>query len=524
MFSVILVDDEKAILQLIKKLIEVPDIEILGEYQSGTDAYDAIIKKQPDLVIADIYMAGISGIELIKRSKEKCPNTDFVIISGYRNFDDAYNAVQSGVKGYLLKPIKKSELNNLLLKLKENKITNTRLKQTNNNMSEASFIKQKYIHKNKIANAILSRSFDDFDNLNIMTGVKMCVAALKLDYKTFSNETLLEQFSDKISDYLKNTVKYIDYTIIEEYCYYIIVVDEKNEYANWEKSISSFIVRESYLYDFIKITFAIGEYVYNTSQLLQSYNSLQCVLDSRININSSKVLQYCSLPKQWRERKKINLVIKDFVWLEKIFEIHKFDSVDMSTEIFIDKYIMSDKNIGDYGNLYAFSNDYFNIVKEVLKSVTTEFGFIPIEPYEYKKSINNCVNADDIKQILIRYMMDNVNKYIEDQATAVSKPISIVKEYIQENYFRTIKLEEIASIVFLNSSYLCRLFKQQTGQTITEYITAVRIENAKKVLRESQKSIIDVSQSVGYMDVRHFSKQFIKNVGISPSKYRKLYR
>ena len=110
MLSVFIVDDEQAIINLIHNLIECPDVAIVGEARNGVDAYEMSCDLRPDVVITDIYMPGLDGIELIEKVRETCNDIEFVIISGYRNFKDAYSALKFGVREYLLKPIKKKEL------------------------------------------------------------------------------------------------------------------------------------------------------------------------------------------------------------------------------------------------------------------------------------------------------------------------------------------------------------------------------------------------------------------------------
>ena len=121
MIKVLIADDEIKVCQLIKNLVPWEEIglELIGFANNGINAIEMIVKEKPDIVITDIRMPGYDGIELIKRAKEFNPNINFIIVSGYRHFDYAHNAIKYGVGDYLLKPLKKNELINTLNKMVE---------------------------------------------------------------------------------------------------------------------------------------------------------------------------------------------------------------------------------------------------------------------------------------------------------------------------------------------------------------------------------------------------------------------
>ena len=121
MLSVVLADDENKILLLLQKLIDWESLGyvIAGTANDGLRALELVREKQPDLLITDVRMPGRSGIELIQRAKDLQPNLHFIIISGYRKFEYAQNALKYGVEDYLLKPIKQDDLLGILLRLKD---------------------------------------------------------------------------------------------------------------------------------------------------------------------------------------------------------------------------------------------------------------------------------------------------------------------------------------------------------------------------------------------------------------------
>ena len=121
MLKVVLADDEKKILLLLQKLIDWERLgyEIVGTANDGLRALELVRELHPDLLITDVRMPGCSGIELIQQAKELQPDLHFIIISGYRQFEYAQNALKYGVEDYLLKPLKKEELTGILMRLSD---------------------------------------------------------------------------------------------------------------------------------------------------------------------------------------------------------------------------------------------------------------------------------------------------------------------------------------------------------------------------------------------------------------------
>lgn len=120
MIKVIVADDEIRVCNLVCNLVnwESFNMKIVGTAHDGLSAYELIEKENPDLIITDIRMPGMDGLTLISKAKSICPEAEIIIISGYRDFEYAQNAIRYGVNDYLLKPIKKDELENTLLNMK----------------------------------------------------------------------------------------------------------------------------------------------------------------------------------------------------------------------------------------------------------------------------------------------------------------------------------------------------------------------------------------------------------------------
>lgn len=127
--------------------------------------------------------------------------------------------------------------------------------------------------------------------------------------------------------------------------------------------------------------------------------------------------------------------------------------------------------------------------------------------------------VEDTK-VFLREIMKNIEGEKRNRDT---KPVRIVKAFIEENFMQEINLSQLADMVSMNSSYLSSIFKKETGMAYSEYLIHCRLQQASKLLVETNLSISEVARQSGYQDARYFSKQFLKQIGLKPSEYRKLY-
>ena len=134
-----------------------------------------------------------------------------------------------------------------------------------------------------------------------------------------------------------------------------------------------------------------------------------------------------------------------------------------------------------------------------------------------------CGNVERLYTVFIRQALRVIAAYQALVSNNNTKPINIAKQYMQEHYQEHITLEDISNQVGFNVSYFATLFRKETDQTIVEYLTEIRIREARNLLRSTRLTVQQICEQVGYRDTKHFLKTFKKETGVSPSEYRKLY-
>jgi two-component system response regulator YesN len=167
--------------------------------------------------------------------------------------------------------------------------------------------------------------------------------------------------------------------------------------------------------------------------------------------------------------------------------------------------------------------DIANIFDLTLKSNITK---IESETKEYEKlenSVADCYSMDK----LFTELMDYINSFFtlldNDSTNRNLAQISQAKEYIEANYMNNITLEDVGNHIGFNPSYFSSIFKKETGSSFVEYLSKIRIEKAKVLLKESDLRVQDICLMVGYSDVKYFSKLFVKYTGLKPKDYRKIF-
>jgi two-component system response regulator YesN len=180
-----------------------------------------------------------------------------------------------------------------------------------------------------------------------------------------------------------------------------------------------------------------------------------------------------------------------------------------------------ERKAGNPMEYYILARNYMELVYDSLP-----YDFVPGEELDKKtvnESIDRCWSVELLKDTVsaaVAGIVENLKKTNEEQSR---KPVRMAMEYIDNNYQNKISLEETADSIGINASYLSALFKKETGINFQNYLTQVRMEKAKELLKMTNETMMSIAIQVGYQDTRYFSETFYKVVGVKPSIYRKMY-
>lgn len=535
MYKVVIVDDEVKVAKLIKNLINWKelDLELKGIAHDGISALELIERVQPDIVITDIRIPGFDGVELIKRVKNINQNINFIIISGYKQFDYAQNAIKFGVKDYLLKPLNKEEINSVLMKVVDN------CKKDNNQKDLIDNLICKNIEKNKeLQDNIAKVLFFDEKHKELTIDIlnekynfnfqeklfKVIIVKVDLDYQT-EFTYLLTLLHGKFLKVLKRSIDKIcieNIICAKNGCFYCLLNFNDENIESIERLGSKLIEDLTLMKDVFK-TFEISVCESNTYEKFElfykSVKEAEKAMSNRIIQGVNRVIKFNELDfKSFNE-----IIISDEQKNKIVQEISILDFISLKTTIEQVKEKFIDETYIDGTLIYQCAYEIMDIVVYTLKN-NHRTNYVNQELVEeFYSKLYMCNKIDNVFCVLIDIVERLICLVKVKIKTKYSEPVKIVQKYINENYYKAITLDEVSNLVGFNSTYFSSIFKKETNMTFLEYLTNIRVCSAKELLSDKNKSINEITFEVGYIDQKHFVKQFKKNTGLTPAKYRKLY-
>lgn len=499
MIKVFLVEDEIILLNSLKKKIEdlKSDYIVVGSATNAQTALAKIPSVLPDIVLTDIQMPGMDGLELIQKLQALTPAMQFVIISGYSDFDYTKQAIKLNVHDYLLKPVQLSELEKCLASCSKKLIIT----------SDAL----------EMVHPLMLSNFSD-NNSNKLQLKNYYVAYLIYHNPLNSNDIIIHPSIPSISiTALTNQLnQHVSYDF---YCFNGIVSNEKiilinaepNDYLDLLKQLNAAKnnLSESHLATVFlsKIHEGldhISDYIAYTRKCTAS-----SVILGQTNIFSSKDnpmnVTYPSIIGTQLLERHLNLLKQ-----------HKFSQISEDLDPLFNQW--SDLAYP----LYNVEKDLLFYLEYVGRTMLKEGDSI----YDFASYLEDIIIASsDYKSLSKSFytMIHDIYSDDTDETTQILSSIEIVsiaKVYLQKNITSNISLVSLSNFLDLSQTYLCKIFKETEGCTPMHYYTSLKIERAKELLRSaSPLKLKNISELAGFSDPYYFSKVFKKVVGVSPSNY-----
>lgn len=537
--KVLIADDEIKVCRLIQHLVDwdALEMDIIGIANDGKTAYESICEKKPDIVITDIRMPVYDGLELIRRAKEVNPDINFIVISGYSQFEYAQQAIKYGVKDYLLKPLKKRELENALSEIKESHeslVKSTRIRNEMESIIEAS---REHIRENFLLKVLQNTSSNPLKSdmsltqLNEQYGCKFkegYFTAVRV--RPFFSETQdksvggSEEFvMNKIHQMVKEKLE----TLCETYMSTIyqdeivcILNTTNGDIEAVKKKLKHLIVNVSNLktvFPDLRIRIGQGNTYDSYMKIADSFQEAELALLNRMDNGDDVYIRYS---RECQSGKTKEDILDSTIRNEILTHQERMD-IDGTLKL-IDR--LKEKLLPykyDGKLVYEVFIELVETLRFGMKYYRECRGFFLTE--DYKKKYRMIWDYEQLFQ-WIKLDLSRIHqvhmKNIQDEE---SKPIRDAKKYIHDNFNKHISLENVSDYIGFNAAYFSTLFKKETGKNFLEYVTELRIQKAKNYLMQTNYDIAEVASAVGYNDLKYFSKLFKKTTGLSPSEFRKLY-
>lgn len=515
MYKVLIVDDCKSDLRGIQSYIpwKELDCEIVATAQNGLDGYNMAMQFKPDIVITDIAMPIKDGFEMTGLINSQLSDVFYIYMSCHQSFDYAQLAINNHAYAYILKPIRR---NDMIAAVK--KAINA-VNAVHDNSHKSELIEQ--------LNARLN------DNKLILQ-------------ENYLTNLILGGESDKIK------YEFLDIDYDKKYLMGIAVIE------NIQEKIDIVYMQRMFLNDCLKLVFNNGYFInFESNKLIMLVEKredfpviLQQIQKDFNEAFTATVSFYFNFSERRLEDMQEQFRVMTNTLKNNFFEAH--EQIIILDENFLD--MNNGESTLDVPTMYADICDVFKQIKTVDDFVKKYFPKDNIMNKSYLKSLTYSIvcsicifltsqnsalsdifedemvvwhklaNFDQIANIRqwIINMIKTVNEFLISQnMSSKSKAVSDrIKEYIDNNFSSVTAIEESASEQNISVYHANVIFKQHYNMTIFEYLVQKRMEEAKKMLCDTNKKIYEVAQSVGYSSNTYFSTAFKKNVGVRPQQYR----
>ena len=534
MIRTMVVDDEVWVCTLICNIVDWSSYgyTIVKRAYSGSEALEAILDLKPDLVFTDIRMPGMDGLALIKEVEKLGLDTKFIIISGYSDFEYAKTAIESGVLGYLVKPVEPDDLSSLLTKLQKNvffsgqknmkALLHEQLNKSRRQCHEQ-FMYNYLLVNPKLEENFSLASFNQEFSTSYHDGLFQVFYLIvdKKDYSVFPVQKI-EVFPNIIANWYKcyQTRSY-EVCAMRSAMSVICVVNYAQ--ANQQKIR---ILAEDFFHqsrDYVSktsgysITIGVGAPVSQFSELPQSFRSAQNCIRARITLGTNQVIDLSGKVSAGNEAAAI-LSSKSRNLLHQYIHC----TCELSAEDVVNTVFLENDNLSsDPETLFKLVFQFVNALYSALNLININFEEIcPKEQVE--KEVESLYSIDQLKAYLAG-LLENGQMQNNSMQNKSASAIKVLQSYIDVHFQQEITLKDLSDQVYLNPKYICELFKKEMGMNFNDYLTQKRIEKAKHYLMNPCNRISEISAMVGYNDIKYFSRLFKKIVGVNPSQFRKLH-
>ncbi|GGC85095.1 DNA-binding response regulator [Thalassobacillus devorans] len=502
MINVMLVDDEPLIVEGMQNIIdwEAYGFKVTAAASNGKEAYAKIQEIKVDVLITDIQMPEMTGLELIEAVKEKNPSVRSIVLTGFREFHLIKKGLNLGIENYLLKPINEEELVSSLLHIKE-KLSHSMLQEESELVLRDHAIWRWMQGKMNEEECIRRLSLYP----DIQLEPEYAIALLKIDWEGKAEDLLRKTQSNLESETSAVCVLTPMGDLLLLWSYY-------DELDSWK-----------------------GEWEH-VEQVLERYD----LASELVSAHQTGITSIGSIPEIYRELErhcelKLLLPEEDHQLADELYSdyfINQVHDLKRSSNFLRPELLeqLANREFQNVINSMEQLLDYFEkqLQTLMLKSILLELFyhiknnfFIPLEYEDYVTMVHEIMSTEtkeDGVEVLKKCIKLIDHPPVKERE--YSPIIETVLQYIHQNYSEDLSLKTLGHQFHVNSIYLGQLFQKEVSSSFTKYLNRIRIERAKQYLQNSHEKAGSIGKKVGYADATYFYKQFKKLEDVTPTEWR----
>jgi two-component system response regulator YesN len=508
--------------------------DLCGQAGDGEEAFQLIEQLKPDIVISDIHMPRMTGLDLAREAKQVQPFLEFIFLSGHNDFAYAKSALQLGVNDYLLKPCKPEELLDILLRTKQ-KIVKTREaehslsrslvtvmenalgrwlrspKQPLENRAEQLGKWHCSLQPNHVFVGIVR--FDETARKGGSAGGNGPSADLELIRYAAENimKETLESAYQAPAIVFRHGQDFI--WIANEPSFKLITVsDHKMKLSELQNNLERFL--------HVSVSMGIGELVPSVDALHVSYDQAAEAVSARFYEGRGSMVFYAELRDSstsdsatpW-DNKSMETLEQDILHHLRIL---KFEEALDQTEMWLE-HLRRNPHLGQSGASLKTTAFLLELQKLAQEQNAAVFEW-KLQMVDWLKHLPQIETLDDLAT-LVKTLIRSLVAVLTSQ-TPTHRTVQAALDVIHAKYTTNLSLDSVSKEVYVSNTYLSSLFKQELGVNFLDYLHQFRIEQAKLLLKKNYK-IFAIAKMVGYQEERHFSTTFKKWTGLTPSQFQK---
>lgn len=523
-YKLFLVDDEEIVRMGIQKIYHMEDygFTVAGSYGSPMKALADLEKEQPDLIITDIRMPRMTGLEFAQKAREILPEVEIVILSGYDDFSYAQTAVKIGVRDYLLKPVKRDDFESMLHRMHERiekkysrrenyRQLRQKAQRSQNELKNYFFLE--LVDTVYSGSARMQKMYDelgmDFQDLPFLL-IKFNLTKAEFEEDTM---TSIGRLTQEVRDDLE-AFGYIEDFLSDEDLYFLLydfpeemeavirqVAEDYEQADEWEN---------------LHLTVAVSS----------KYEGLDAVFDANAECNRqiwSRHLHTGNSVADVQDVISHNNISIPYADMEEFFRSITMGEKAKGSEALDRIYALPEKMQPPLSLDFSYSLTFMLLLRmyQVQSNYENDKKIIPPELLQIANLRKQFTSIEEQRE-LVEKLADEIMELLKNEETAApSKIMTNVLDYINKHFTGNITLSDTAEAAAVSKSYLCEIFKKELGMTFINYITNLRIDRAKQLLSGSDMKMYEISSAVGFNDYTYFSQIFKKKTGMTLSQYRK---
>lgn len=532
-YTVLLVDDEEEVTQVILKKINWEELgfSVIGYANNGIKALELVEEFQPDVVMTDIKMPYMDGMELSHHIKSEFPTTKILIFTGFDEFEYAKEAIHLEIEEYILKPVNSVELTAVFARLKaklDQEISEKRNVETLKNyyLESLPLLRSNFyvmLVEGRISEERLPQYLADYQLT--LTGPYFCclvvhTSASQSQSKELMNPVLLaaavqkqveerfeKRWMPKVFSYLGETVLIARLNSEQEVAE---LTDECDRFCKYARRMIG-----------AAVTIGIGQVCDKVLDLSVSYRTAREAVTYRAIYGAGRAINIKEvLPQAQAAGEASSANDAELSQLLKIIRLNDSDDVIRGVDQYLAHRSFPEKSLQQH---------YIDVME--LVSTLCRFSVnndIQISDFsgDMRKLYSHIMELEPsaFREWLIKVSLDLREGFFNARSHSTKSFVGRAKDYVHNNYADAqLSLDSICEVLGLSNSYFSTIFKKETGLSFIGFLTEYRLDLAARKLIETSEKSYSIAKQVGYEDPNYFSYVFKRRFGVSPSKYRAEY-